>query len=168
MKIKLILIILLTTLFLTSCPYETPFILGKKTTLDKDLIGVYELDSSKYFVERLIFEIDSNFNYTLNTYSEENGDQKFTGTVVSSIIEKTQVLNVKSDQLQKYNYFKYEVKPKALHLQFLPQNKFKTREPNSKVQLDSVYLNNSNKKVWAFHMKLKRKTGTIESGPKNR
>jgi hypothetical protein len=157
MNLKSYSLLAVLLVLLTGCPYQSGYILGEKTDFDSNLVGTYVLDSSKVVVENLVFKIDSNANYDLYTYSEENGKQSFKGQMVTSFIGKTKVLNLKSDDVEQYYYFKYEVKNKTLNLQFLSKNKFEIQEPNSKSQLDSAYLETSAKnKVWTFRMKLKR------------
>jgi len=156
MKLKSLAIITFLTVLLTSCPYQSNFVLGEKTELNSDLVGTYVLDSSKFIVEKLVFHIDSNSQFKLLTLSEENGEQIYTGNLVTSTIGKTKVLNIKYDLTSQYYYFKYDNKLKSLNLQFLSQNKFEIREPQSKTVLDSVYIANSKKKIWTFNVKLKK------------
>lgn len=156
--LKTFFLVITITCLLTACPYQSDYVIGEKAALDTQLIGTFTLDSSKFIVDRLVFKIDANSNFTLNTFSKADGKNTHQGTVICSSIGKTKILNLKSNDLDKYYYIKYEVKPRALQLSVLSKKKFEITNPNSKQQLDSAYtIAAPKKKLWAFNMRLKKK-----------
>lgn len=156
MNIKNIVIVGLLIILITGCPYRSEFILGKQQSFDKAIVGTYVLDSSKFVVKKVILEIDSNANYTLETLSNDDESSKMSGKIVLSSIDNTPILNLIPDELSKYYYFKYDLKSKFLGLRFLSNVNFDLNQPETKQQLDSVYHSASHKKMWAFRMRLKR------------